>query len=305
VVGIADIALCFSVNVYTGGGRALGNAIAVSEYQQVNNRREYLMANDDAALWGELGEQFWLESGDACNATPQQIRFAAARFAGATRVKAAQLAGYSGDDKVLRSVGSRADDSKAVENLITMAKAAAADVIKDPVSAADARNRIGQLVSCPDAGIALKASELFLKMEQLAAVTADTSKMTMMDAMLVTVLMGCAAKRHRPELWPLVWMEMFLPQDRGWTPMIRQMAPYLKQHHPALWAGARKHLPDDFLALESGPVLPVETILEISLKNMPALVLIIDSNTDPDDRKTTCEDLRRIGLMEMMVTATA
>jgi hypothetical protein len=122
---------------------------------------------DDATLWGKLGEKWWLDAGEACGASSQQIKFAAARHGGATRVRAAHLAGYSGNEHALRSAGSRTDKTKAVENLMTMAAAAEADVVEDPVSAAEAKKRIGKLVRSPDAAIALKASELFLKMEQL------------------------------------------------------------------------------------------------------------------------------------------
>ena len=45
-----------------------------------------------------LGREWWLDAGETTKATPNQIKFACARHAGATRTKAAELAGYSATD---------------------------------------------------------------------------------------------------------------------------------------------------------------------------------------------------------------
>jgi hypothetical protein len=123
-----------------------------------------LTETDD--IWGPLGEQWWTENGEACRATPQQVRYAAARHGGATRAKAAELAGYAGDAQALRSAGSRVDDTDTVKNLLTLAAAAAAGLTNvSPVTVREAKDKVGKLVRSHDSGIALKAAELFVKLE--------------------------------------------------------------------------------------------------------------------------------------------
>lgn len=123
------------------------------------------MTNDDAELYGSLGRTWWEQTGAECKASAQQIKFAAARHNGATRAQAAALAGYSGSPEGLRSAGSRADDSKAVEDLLTFAAAAEAGATDNPVTVSEVKRKIGKLVRSPDGAIALKASELFVKLD--------------------------------------------------------------------------------------------------------------------------------------------
>ncbi len=122
------------------------------------------MAND-TEIWGPLGQQWWEQTGAECRASPQQIKFAAARHGGATRAQAAAMAGYSGSAEALRSAGSRADDSKAVQDLLTFATAAEAGATDNPVTVAEVKKKIGKLVRSPDGAIALKASEMFVKLD--------------------------------------------------------------------------------------------------------------------------------------------
>ena len=51
--------------------------------------------------WGSLGEVRWRELADGTAASGLQLKFAAARFSGASATKAAKLAGYAGDDASL------------------------------------------------------------------------------------------------------------------------------------------------------------------------------------------------------------
>jgi hypothetical protein len=122
------------------------------------------------------------------------------------------------------------------------------------------------------------------------------------DDMLATILVCIDKGIFRPAIWPLLWMKAIMPRDGWWAPLIRQMAPYLKQHAPHFWAGARQHLdkwrPDDLQKLEDGPVLSPEQIFEITARNIPALLVVLDSNRDPDDRQRAYEDLRSAGLLE-------
>jgi hypothetical protein len=129
---------------------------------------------DTEDIWGPLGEKWWTENGDACRATPQQVRYSAARHGGATRSKSAELAGYAGDAQALRSAGSRVDDTDTVKNLLTLAAAASAGLTNvDPVTVKECKDKVGKLVRSPDSGVALKAAELFVKLEQAEKVRGE------------------------------------------------------------------------------------------------------------------------------------
>jgi hypothetical protein len=95
---------------------------------------------------------------------------------------------------------------------------------------------------------------------------------------------------------------MIVPQEVWWSPMVRQMAPFLKQHHPEIWSVARKHLaqwrPDDLQRLEGGPVLTAAQIHDITAKNIASLLVVVDSNGDVEARTAAFEDLKKIGLIE-------
>ncbi len=259
------------------------------------------MANDDE-IYGKLGRVWWERNGAEVNATPQQIRFSAARHNGATRAKAAELAGYSGNREALRSAGSRVDNTAVVKDLITLAEAAEAGVGDTTVTPAEIKKKLSRIIRGPDGALALKASELLLKIDSTLPAQMDTSKMSPADLLLTAVLLGCNDGQYRPECGPLIWAEMIVPQEAWWSPMVRQMAPFLKQHHPEVWAAARKHLaqwrPDDLQKLEAGPVLTATQIHDIAAKNIAALLAVVDPNGDIDARTAAFEELKQIGLIE-------
>ena len=122
---------------------------------------------DEKDFWGSglLREPWWRENGAACRASEQQIRFACARHNGANKSRAASLAGYKGDADALRSAGVRAEGTKAVDDLLTLASAAEVGVTDSAVTFKEVKRKIGKLVRSPDGAIALKASELFFKLE--------------------------------------------------------------------------------------------------------------------------------------------
>jgi hypothetical protein len=123
--------------------------------------------NDDFD-YGSLGRDWWLEAGESCRATLQQIKFACSRHAGATRTKAAELAGYAAtDNQGLRVAGSRADDTQAVQDLLTMASAASVGATDDPFTLAQARAKIGRMAKTSlDPMVVVKCAELMSKLDQ-------------------------------------------------------------------------------------------------------------------------------------------
>jgi hypothetical protein len=133
--------------------------------------RSLVTTNDDYSDFdfGTLGRDWWLDAGETTKATPTQIKFACARHAGATRTKAAELAGYSATDaQGLRTAGSRADDTKSVADMLVMASAAAVTAEDAPYTVAQAREKIGRMVKTSlDPNTVIKGTELLAKLDQV------------------------------------------------------------------------------------------------------------------------------------------
>jgi hypothetical protein len=124
---------------------------------------------DDNFDWGPLGQDWWMEAMETCRATLNQAKFSCARHSGATRTKAAELAQYAAtDNQGLRTAGSRADDTKAVQDMLTMASAASVAVTDDPYTVAQARQKIGRMVKTSlDPNTVIKGTELLAKLDQV------------------------------------------------------------------------------------------------------------------------------------------
>jgi len=124
---------------------------------------------DDNFDWLALGKDWWLEAMETTRATLTQAKFACMRHAGATRTKAAEMSGYSATDaQGLRTAGSRADDTKAVQDLLTMASAAAVSTTDAPYTVAEARQKIGRMVKTSlDPSTVIKGTELLARLDQV------------------------------------------------------------------------------------------------------------------------------------------
>jgi hypothetical protein len=110
-----------------------------------------------------------MDAMETTKATLTQAKFACARHAGATRTKSAELAGYSASDpQGLRVAGSRADDTKAVQDMLVMASAAAVTTEDAPYTVAQARQKIGRMVKTSlDPSTVIKGTELLAKLDQV------------------------------------------------------------------------------------------------------------------------------------------
>lgn len=117
------------------------------------------MSEQPAFEWGVLTESWWRENGAACRASELQIRFACARHLGANKAKSAALAGYSGGPEALRSAGVRAEGTKAVEDLLTLAAAAESPGDADTATATEIDRKLTKLIRSPDGALSLKAIE--------------------------------------------------------------------------------------------------------------------------------------------------
>lgn len=264
------------------------------------------MANDEE-IYGKLGRDWWDRNGAEIGATPQQIRFSAARHNGATRAKAAELANYSGNKEQLRSAGSRVDNTAVVKDLITLAEAAEAGVGDTTVTPSEIRKKLSRIIRGPDGTLALKASELLLKIDNATTTSFDTAKLDPAEHVLVTALLCTREGGYPPDLFIATWAMVAIPANGWWCPLLKQMVPYLKQNLPAIWSVVRGHLSPwrqvDLEALEAGPVLTADQIFDIAAKHAGMLVTVADSDGDIDVRKNAFEELRRSGLIEPMNAA--
>src|SRR5262249_14461102 len=120
--------------------------------------------------WGELGEQWWRDTGAQCRATETQIRFACARHAGASATGAARLAGYTDspeDKSAIRQSGYKALRTTAVANMLALAAAEGqaspnGRIILDKTERA---KKLSELVNSPDPTLSIRAIEALNKME--------------------------------------------------------------------------------------------------------------------------------------------
>src|SRR5215831_4839898 len=112
-------------------------------------------------LWSPLGEQRWRELAEGTGASELQLKFAAARFGGASAARAAKLAGYSGDSDSLRRAGYSAVRSTAVQSLLELAAINAPGDAKISEKEIDAK--ISKLIRSADSNVSLKAMELYAK----------------------------------------------------------------------------------------------------------------------------------------------
>jgi hypothetical protein len=222
------------------------------------------MSEQPAFEWGVLTESWWRENGAACRASELQIRFACARHLGANKAKSAALAGYSGGPEALRSAGVRAEGTKAVEDLLTLAAAAESPGDADTATATEIDRKLTKLIRSPDGAISLKAIEAHQKREERrdAGLVRPTEEETIEQAARDFMAL-C-----RPGMAPLMWAEIILRGYQWHAPFIRQIVPYLAAHHPDAWGAYRTLLIGEFnqmaadvTRLESGPLLTLEQVL--------------------------------------------
>jgi hypothetical protein len=125
---------------------------------------EGLMTTED--FWKPFSESEWRDLAATVSASELQLRFAVARFNGATATAAAKIAGYAGSHDELRRAGYSAVRSAAVVALLDLASAAAP--AERGLTDAEVDSRLAKLVRSPDPLIMLKATELYDKRRQRA-----------------------------------------------------------------------------------------------------------------------------------------
>ena len=129
-------------------------------------------------IWGDLGEQWWRDTGAACKASEQQIKFAAARHKGASATACAKIAGYEAgaNAAAIRQAGHRAVRSTAVLNMLALAKSEGKQTAPTSMDR-DARVQLLSDIarSSPDPILKIRAVEGLNKMENSATSFSQTT----------------------------------------------------------------------------------------------------------------------------------
>jgi hypothetical protein len=112
-------------------------------------------------FWRPFGESQWREFAETVQASDLQLKFAVARFNGASAAAAAKIAGYAGDRDAIRRAGYQAVRTAAVVGLLDMAAVHAP--AENALTDAEVDSRLARLVRSPDPLVMLKATELFDK----------------------------------------------------------------------------------------------------------------------------------------------
>jgi hypothetical protein len=206
------------------------------------------MTITDEDIWKPLGEQKWRELAEGTGASELQLKFAAARFSGASASKAATLAGYSGDSAALRRAGYTAVRSTAVQNLLELASIhAPADA---RISNREIDAKISKMIRSADSNISLKAMEIFAKREAARKESeSNEPELPPQVAMLNEArgLLGCG----RGGLLHVAAMHLGIIGNYGprlsftALPLFAELAPNIRAEYPEVWQRILNSLDDD------------------------------------------------------------
>ena len=203
----------------------------------------------DKDIWHPLGEQRWRELAEGTGASELQLKFAAARFGGATATAAARMAGYSGDGDSLRRAGNAAVRSTAVQNLLELAAINAPGDAR--ISAREIDAKIAKLIRSADSNVSLKAMELHAKRE-----TSRQSSEPDVDELISTypdVYFARLLEAFGPERGPVMvslWAWYVGSLGKGneafvLAPFLEKLAPHVAADFPDVWRWLCNNYPEN------------------------------------------------------------
>jgi hypothetical protein len=108
--------------------------------------------------WGRLGESWWMAAGAELRASPELVRFAAARHQGASAAAAARLAGITGTAVSIRQSGYRMLRTTTVSNLLALA-AAEDSGTAGGITQTEIDGKLAKMIRSPDSAISIRAIE--------------------------------------------------------------------------------------------------------------------------------------------------
>ena len=231
----------------------------------------------DKDTWHPLGEQRWRQLAEGTGASELQLKFAAARFGGATATAAARMAGYSGDGDSLRRAGYAAVRSTAVQNLLELAAINAPGDAR--ISDREIDAKIAKLIRSADSNVSLKAMELHAKRE-----TSRQSSEPDVDELISTypdVYFARLLEAFGPERGPVMvslWAWYVGSLGKGneafvLAPFLEKLAPHVAADFPDVWRWLCNNYPENdheqkcFAEMANKPRQPVaEIISEVNAK---------------------------------------
>jgi hypothetical protein len=257
---------------------------------------------NDIFDWGELASEWWLQTAKEIGADVRHAKFAAAKHRNCSNTEAARLSGFGkGGAESTRSEGYRVSRSNKVTQLLALAAAEAGGGYDGTLSRQEARSILTAMARGSDPAIRIKSIEMLAKIEQSEGGTGvNTSKLDPADHLLIATLLCSKEGGYPSELFVANFALIAIPANGWWTPLLRQMIPYLQKHLLAVWSVARRHLtqrPDDLTALESGELLTADQIFEVAAQHTGLLLTVIGGGGDTE---AAYRDLRRLGLIEPM-----
>jgi hypothetical protein len=116
---------------------------------------------DTQDFWKPFGEPRWRDFAETAGASELQLKFAVARFNGASAAKAAEIAGYSGDKESLRGAGYSATRSEGVVGIIELAEINAPD--ERALNEREIDAKVAKLVRSPDPNRVKAGLEIYEK----------------------------------------------------------------------------------------------------------------------------------------------
>jgi hypothetical protein len=186
---------------------------------------------DTAFDWSPLGEQRARELGEAAGCSELQLRFAVARFQGASQTRAAALAGYEAAGDALRRAGYAAYRSTGVQNLLELMAINAPDSVA--ISGREIDAKIAKLIRSQDSNVSIKAMELFAKREAAqreadAAGETDDYRKQVDECLSIEGIYAAPAVARG-------WKDFVLA-----APHFELYASFLKRRFPELWEKYRE-----------------------------------------------------------------
>jgi len=220
--------------------------------------------NDD--FWKPFGESKWREFATTVSASELQLRFAVARFNGASATAAAKIAKYAGNADAIRRAGYSAVRSAAVVALIELAETHAPQAAGLTDAEVDAK--VAKLVRSPDPQISLKATELFDKRKQRKA-EANAQPELSLEEQLADIITsvpesGCG---------PFLALSCFRSKTGNLInfPYLAEVAPVIARYFPGEWqlwrASEKAHWVQDFLDKQAANPFLEPAQLAIAIKN--------------------------------------
>ena len=195
----------------------------------------------DDDFWGEKGEEYWRDLGAQCGASELQIKFACARYQGASATGAAKLAGYAEspvDPGAIRQAGHKAIRSTAVAAMLALA-AAEDEPRTTATKVMDKAGRV-QLLSdiaskSPDPTLKIRAVEGLNKMDDTPAEHSQSH-----DTDGLKEWRDIREFLHQAPGGPLAIVSLWVGTGRGLAnlPLLHDVYKAIMRDEPAFWERA-------------------------------------------------------------------